>query len=311
MYKFFIKILFFMTLVMVGVFILLYMADGSTDAFYKKFTSDKQNSLIIGSSRAAQGLQPSFINKILKRNDIYNYAFTLIHTPFGEPYYRSVKSKLKTEVVDGIFILEVSPWILSELKDFSKLPNKKREYNTFIDKTRFVNIHPNPEYLIESFKDRYLKIITNKYRKSDYQTFFVHDDGWLEVKIVSDLFSVEQRTSNKIKKYRKDMLSYKALTDYRFQYLSQMINLLKDKGEVVMVRIPIDNKMLAIENELSPNFNKTMKEFSEKNNVPYINATLKNKDYNYTDGNHLNIESGKRFSIYIANTINELFESKS
>ena len=69
------------------------LADGSTDAFYVKFTTPKQKALIIGSSRAAQGLQPAVINLVLENTHIYNYAFSRVHTPYGPAYFNSIKKK--------------------------------------------------------------------------------------------------------------------------------------------------------------------------------------------------------------------------
>ena len=44
--------------------------------FYLRFTSPKHNSLIIGTSRSAQGIHPNIIDSILNLEDInsiYNY----------------------------------------------------------------------------------------------------------------------------------------------------------------------------------------------------------------------------------------------
>ena len=46
------------------------LADGATDAFYLKFATPKQSSLIVGSSRAAQGIIPNIIND----NDINTFS---------------------------------------------------------------------------------------------------------------------------------------------------------------------------------------------------------------------------------------------
>lgn len=307
MYKFFIKIMLFSGCVLIGLASIIFMADGSADAFYLKFTTSQKRSLIIGSSRAAQGLQPSEINTVLKVDDIYNYAFTIVHTPFGKAYYESIKRKLDTVVKDGLFIIELSPWALATQKVLDDGALKLRETNTFIDKTEWVNTNPNFEYIIESYQEQYIKLITNKYRKGDYQTFFVNADGWLEVTIVSDMFSQDYRVNNKLKTYTGYLKKYnKGLSNYRLDYLKKTIQLLQNHGKVLLVRMPIDNRMLELENQLSEGFDSIIIELSEDVNSSYINGTAYNSDYKTTDANHLTIASGKKFSRFIADSIIKL-----
>ncbi|TXE17115.1 hypothetical protein ES692_10680 [Psychroserpens burtonensis] len=64
--------------------------DGYSDSFYINFTTPKQSSLILGTSRAAQGLQPKIFDTILKKQ-FSNYSFTVLHSPFGETYLNSIK----------------------------------------------------------------------------------------------------------------------------------------------------------------------------------------------------------------------------
>ena len=69
-------------LIALSLFIWIFsFADGTNDPFYLRFTSPKQNNLIIGTSRAAQGLQPKILNGICQ-TEFYNYAFTLGRSPF-------------------------------------------------------------------------------------------------------------------------------------------------------------------------------------------------------------------------------------
>ena len=82
------------------------------DNFYFKFTTPKQSSMILGTSRALQGLIPEIINKELNI-DIYNYAFTVMNSSYGPSYLNSIKKKLNKNSKDGVFILAVDPWSIS------------------------------------------------------------------------------------------------------------------------------------------------------------------------------------------------------
>lgn len=276
------------------------MADGTTDAFYSKFSSPKQTSLIVGSSRASQGIHPGIIDSVYGSNNIYNYGFAIPTSPYGEAYYNSISRKVDRKSKKGVFILGVNPWTLSVYKSNIEGEFKYSEDGSFMEKTHFVNMNPNLEYLIESFIGKNETILSNKNRKGAYRTYYVHDNGWLEVTIESDMFSKSEKTKDKMKLYRETLPNYEGFSEYRLDYLIKTINLFKEHGEVYLVRIPVIEEMLEIENELVPDFDKRMEEVGRDYQIPYINMIPFHKDYDYTDGNHLTSASAKRFSLDLA-----------
>lgn len=287
-----------------SIYLVFSYADGSTDAFYAKFTTPKQKSLIVGSSRAAQGIIPSIMNDDNKNLSLYNYAFSIAHSAYGKAYYSSIQKKLDAQSENSIFIVCVNPWTISEMTKFASDSLKFRETNSFMDKTYFVNMKPNVEYLMESFVSKNIEILTNKDRKGDYQTFFVHDDGWLEVTIESDMISTKTRTENKIETYLEKEKESAGLSNIRVSYLKKTIQLFQNHGTVLLVRIPVHDEMLAIENRLMPKFDAIIQGIADDYEIPYINAMEYRDQYQYTDGNHLTIASAKRFSLYLADQIN-------
>lgn len=291
----------FIFILLASFFMVFSMADGATDAFYGKFSSPKQTSLIVGSSRAAQGILPNVIDSIYGSHDIYNYAFTISGTPYGRAYYNSIVSKLNGKSMNGVFIIGVNPLSLSEYKFNTKKKNiKYPEDDNFIAKTHFVNLKPNVEYLIESFNGKNVAIIRNTWRKGLNQTTFLHQNGWLEVTVESDSILKSKRTTKKVLDYRRRIPRFTGISEYRLEYLEKTINLFKDHGEVYLVRIPVIEGMLEVENEIAPDFDKRMDEVARINQIPYINIMPFNKDYDYTDGNHLTSNSAKQFSIDLA-----------
>ncbi|SDB22551.1 hypothetical protein SAMN03097699_0179 [Flavobacteriaceae bacterium MAR_2010_188] len=279
-------------------------ADGTTDAFYLKFTTPKQKSLILGSSRAAQGIIPSVLNDKIENGAFFNYAFTIVQSAYGSVYLKSIRNKLDDNVKNSIHIVCVNPWVICTETTEKEDSIKFREVNSYLDKTRFVNMKPNFEYLVESFQSKNIDIVNNKSRKGDYQTFFVHDDGWLEVKIESDMISTKERTRKKYETYKKALLRNNGLSQIRLGYLYKTIKLLKESGKVYLVRMPISDDMLGLEQQLVPKFDSLMQKISGDFNVEYINAMPFRKDYEYTDGHHLTTDSAKRFSEYLAGEIN-------
>ena len=102
------------------------LADGTTDDYYLKFSSPKQSSLILGTSRAKQGIIPSVLSSSIENVDyqMFNFSFTLKSSPFGLVYYNAIKQKIDLESKDGCFIVTVDPWSISEkICDLNKSPD--------------------------------------------------------------------------------------------------------------------------------------------------------------------------------------------
>ena len=55
-----------MVLAVHGITVLVF-GNGKIDGFYLRFTTPKQHSLVIGNSRAAQGIVPSVVNESLSK----------------------------------------------------------------------------------------------------------------------------------------------------------------------------------------------------------------------------------------------------
>jgi hypothetical protein len=298
MQKFILQLSLFLLLVAITFSWILFSADGYTDAFYVRFTTPKQNSLILGSSRAAQGVQPQVFAKIMNL-DIFNYAFTIHHSPYGKEYLTSIKKKINHESKDGIFIITVDPWSISSLTPNPNDSLKFRELNKCVSTTKIVDLNPNYYYLINNYIGRYYELIFNKSTQ-----MFLHDDGWLEVSVSMDSLSKDSRIKSKIEAYRLKNLPYFKFSSLRFKYLLRTINYLKKNGKVYLVQLPIHADMKQIEEEFMPDFDSKIQEI-----VPYTSGYLNLTEFSdlfiYTDGNHLHKESGKLVSQRIAKWIQE------
>lgn len=106
MKKFLLKILVWLVPVIALHLFLGSFAGGNTDTFYRRFTSPKQSNLILGNSRAAQGIQPTYL-KSLNGENFYNFSFTIFDSPYGETYLKAVQEKIKPDTKSGNFIITV------------------------------------------------------------------------------------------------------------------------------------------------------------------------------------------------------------
>ena len=68
MKKFVLHISLFILGLTTSILIIFSFANGSSDEFYLKLTTPKQGNLILGTSKAAQGVQPKILENTLNKN---------------------------------------------------------------------------------------------------------------------------------------------------------------------------------------------------------------------------------------------------
>lgn len=284
----------FALLIVVSLYVISLQANGFTDPFYVRFTTPTQTSLIIGTSRAAQGLQPAEFNKILGREDMFNYAFTLGQSPFGQTYYESIKRKLKSDTNDGIFIVCIDPWSIA-----CDLPNPNDSANFpevhLALESKFVNLNPNIFYLLQHYDKPLIELFYQ-----EPTNMLLHQDGWLEVNVSMDKKFQKNRLDTKIDDYKKQNLPKFKYSEVRYRYLARTISYLSKYGHVYLVRLPVHEKMLEIDNKLMPDFNQKINALCQRYRVNYLSFELNSNDCIYTDGNHLWKKSGKMVSQKVA-----------
>lgn len=286
--------------VLIFILCFYHFADGFTDPFYLRFTTSKQNSLVLGTSRAAQGIVPRVLNKALNRKDFYNYSFTIAHSPYGEIYLKSIKRKLKQESNNGLFILTIDPWSVSSEFDGDK--EIFHEKNRFLNDMYFVNNRPNYYYLLRHYNQKNYKIIENKKNSKT----FLDKDGWLKVNIKWKRKVAAERLMSKLKEY-EESFEYRKISKKRIFYLLDLIKYLKNHGKVFLVRLPIDPKLLTLENKYAPEFSKHISAAIDISDG-YFDMTPFAHEYKYTDGNHLfkteSLKVTERISQWIKMQIN-------
>lgn len=231
-------------------------------------------------------------------NRLHNFSFTVYHSPFGQTYLERIIEKLGKND-KGIFIVTIDPWSISS--DWDSIQDNEifQEKETFMGKLHSMNGWINLEYCLHYFSAQYMEILLKKFSTTNSK---LHKDGWFEVNIAMDPDQVENRINDKVLEYNKLAESYR-FSKIRFNYLVKTIEYLKSQGKVYLVRMPVHQRLLEIENELVPNFNEILKPVIYSNQIPYLDFTPKNDAYSYTDGNHLYKEDAKIVSGQIAEWI--------
>lgn len=294
--RFVIKVVFYAlaaTALLIGVYAVL---PSDRDYAYGRMISPKQHSLILGSSRTAQGVAPEILAQRLQKpgdQPIYNYAFTMNDSPYGWVYWQSIKRKLiRNKQKTSLFILCVDPWALG---DFGK-KGEFRDLNGRLERMKSINTNPNWDYLghyniYQSLFNRYLHLNAQTGR-------YINDKPAL------DSVRLQRYIDAKLQDYRTHALSFKA-SEYRIANLKEIMNMLGANGKMFMVRMPVSPQMHQIEQSIWPDFDKRMQAIAKAYHIPYINFTNRNAQFATTDGNHLQKQAGEAFTRDLCDSIEQ------
>lgn len=272
-------------------------AKGFSDWAYKRFTVDRQVSLIVGTSRSAQGIHPAVIDNYssfsqLYAGPMYNFSFTVSASPYGEPYYRAIEKMLRYGEKRGLFILSVDPWGLSYWNDDNK--DNLSERNLCLGKVPLLHCKPNIWYMLN-----YLNL-RNVLDWRPESMMKLQDDGWLRVDFQMEDSVVRKNIKDKLDLY----VQYKVTpSQYRLSWLKKTISLFQQYGDVYLCRVPVYSGMLQLEDVRWPNFDEVMEEIARVHHVPYFNFRYDCESYRTTDGNHLYKDDGARFTQALCDSI--------
>lgn len=267
------------------------------DSFYWKSTYASPT-LIIGASRANQGIAPQVLDEKLERpGKALNFAFTGIHTPYGEPYLKLIKRKIDHSHGPGLFILSVHPANIASYEG----GNHRREMDFRFYNLWMVNSDPNPEYILRNIrgKQSLLPMIITKIKpKRDFD--IIHRNGWTERTTPPEL-RLKKIDELKAMQY-KPMLS-----PQREAALKETVAYLAQHGQVVMLRMPVIAEMTERENDLFyRDFSAYMQEIADAYGACFLDYSTKGAAYEYNDGiHHLDGPSTLRFTEHLAADILE------
>jgi hypothetical protein len=279
------------------------------DDFYYRFTTPRSNSLILGSSRAAQGIKPEVINQMICTDEsckIINHSFAGGPSSIGPNYLREIEKKLIEDSRNGLFIFSVNPWNLTTTLD--NVEDDSLEFfevkrKLFVGNLKSSSVNPNLEYLWTHWNNKF-SVFENVFKHSiNYGGILqLHADGWLEVNIPMDSVSVRNRIITSTNGYIETSRRVK-WSDTRFYFFEKIIKYLQTRGEVYLVRMPVSRDMYDLEQITFPDFNEKMNYIVNKYDVPFINFIEKSGSFVTTDTHHLWKKESERISYDICDSI--------
>lgn len=274
---------------------LQYQRLAKTDSFYWKASQPAQ-SLILGGSRALKGISPDILQQELGKENILNFAFTALHSPYGKPYYSLIKKKLKDTKKGGVFILSVTPGSIMDYADIA-VPREEafRFYRLFSMKG-----NPHWEYLIRNPR-LHISVAESwvKDKGSARNKNIIHSDGWEETP------STDRKTNQgPLPKKINQPLRISVEREY---YLEKTIQYLQERGTVFLVRLPISERMKGAEQKrMRSDFTAIIQAIADANSVTYFDYSDKGNAYQFVNGHHhLSASGARKFTLELAIQIKE------
>lgn len=303
---------FFSSILGFYLFSIYWLGQGTVDMYYNKLNQEA-GSLILGTSRAHDGIAPQVLKSelaSLNLNDsVVNFAFDKYQSPYGKIYYNSIRKKLKNSDGNGIFILSIAPGSFTAPKSITEEQLVKLDQRMAIAKIENFTKNPNYDYIVNCYaQSLYTAFINTK--SFDNQT--THTDGWNEVKmeVSTNKISEDDRanwTSQMVQGYLKGF-ERESISEHRINSFINTISFLKTKGHVFIVRMPSGKEVIALEKEFWGNFSQQFDSIAKENEIPFFDYANAQDTYTTYDGSHLASKSAVAFTKVLANDINRYLQ---
>jgi hypothetical protein len=305
MNRFLLRLLVFSIFPLMTLYGIFLLDNGTADPFYRRVIGGKKKSLVIGTSKAAQGIVPSVLNAKLglaEENELYNFSFTNIHSPFGESYNYAIQKKLFEDIKDGIFIVTVDPWSISAAKSAPNDRLMMEDDKLFLGKLSSFSSPINLEYLLRFYINSYYEIPLRYFANN---TMTLTEDGWLMATPLIEQKRYSRFYESKVNEY-KERANRVKFSEYRFYRFTSLIDFLKKKGAVYVIVMPIDEKFYVIEKSVLPEMVNQLEQFCKSSGIPFKDFSSDNSSYKFVDGVHLDYKTASVFSNDLANWILEV-----
>jgi hypothetical protein len=274
-------------------------ARGRVDNFHPKFTHPAR-SLVVGSSRAAQGVDPSLLPGA---TPFLNFAFTNTNSPYGPAYLRAIRHKVPPDTRDGLFLVEVNPTLLSiDSRQEREDERYFRENDLTLDRQLLFNLDPNFDYLLRNFREPLYRLFS---ARRDQTPERAHANGWLEIRLPDDAAARATRQRAGLRSYA-DVFAHYRWSPRRVHWLRKTVATLRAHGRVVLVRLPVSPGMAEMEAAYRPTFDAEITALAAAEGAEYFNLIGDSASYETTDSNHLTRESAHRCTQAIAERLLEL-----
>lgn len=297
-----------------------------TLGFYR-MTPTTCNAMIFGTSRSAQGVNPSIIEKYAPYTGKWlNFSFNLGDSPWNEAYVDAIIQKVQCSMdlaETSYFLIFVDPWSMDEyrgsgeqswLKEPWASPCGTKIFNYGWRKTNpldVLNFGSGSDLLsvMASSVTRQMKDALTR-QTSFSENSGVQENGWLPNKAEKSMEEKISAIEEKVELYCEDKRIGKVWPySENSTALIRLIHYLQQnlpKSRVILVRPPVADSMFELEQNWFPETNNWLEELCCREKIEFIDSNILWKDKStsdFNDGHHMSIEGANRFSQFLAGVI--------
>ena len=310
-----------------GLWIGLLFLEPSRDTLGLNRTLSTQcNSMIFGTSRSAQGVNPEIIEGLHEPSGKWlNFSFNLGVSPWNQDYVEAIKNKVRCSldtVNPSVFLLFVDPWGLDEVIGAGYKTWLTAEWANVCDmnvafyaleKTNPIDImtRGSGHNLITALS-RIIKNLTHSFSstKSNKTIGGVKKNGWLPNVAEKTIAQKEAAINEKVRRYELEKTKgddWPGAVNH--QGLNSCIEMLKNSSPqvtIILVRPPVAEKMRNLEDDWFPQANQFLQELAAGQDIRFIDAhqQWQEKELAYfNDGHHMSVEGANAFSAFLAKAI--------
>lgn len=305
-------VLFCFTLGAAYLFLVNRLSQGYVDMYYPKFTQPG-GSLVLGLSRADQGIAPSLLGEELQPGSFaapfVNFASNQSY--YGEVYLEAIRKKVPAGVANGLYILSVTPGSFTAPKRAGEQELIQMDEHSIMGKTGDFTSRPNYDYIVNCYGQALYNSLHNR---TAWENLISHDDGWNEVRMRSGENTIRERDMASWKaqnlNFYKRKIRTEAVREHRKEYLGKTIDFLKGHGTVVLVRLPADPDIIHLENATWEGFDGDMERTAGRHGIRYLNYSEGLDGMQTYDGSHLASESARKFTRILAADIRRIMTNQ-
>lgn len=314
------------TIIFLGMWIGLLKIDESRDNLgLKRLKPIKCNSMIFGTSRSAQGVNPAILQELAPQaGDWLNFSFNLSVSPWNEAYADAIIQKVDCSIdpsESGHFLIFVDPWVLDENCGRAAKSWLSADWLEICDVNLLSyainNTNPLDVIGFGSGAD-FLSVFCSSIPRQllallPEQDFVVsrgvQPNGWLPNPGSLSPQEKQQAIEEKISYFKQTKTPATTWPgESNSHQLSRLIRHLKGRfpeSQIKLIRPPVSNEMLLLEQEWFPEMNKWVDRFALQHNLEFVDfnqAWKEKKNLDFNDAHHLSIDGASRFSAVLAET---------
>ena len=283
-------------------------------------------SMIFGTSRSAQGVNPDILNE--NSSDTghwFNFSFNLSQSPWNDAYVDAIIEKITCSIdtsKSSHFLIFVDPWTLDEFCGAGERSwfneswaapcgsevFKYGWHNTNpLDVLSFGSCNDLLSVMASTVPRQFIGWITQQ--SSFYENSGIQDNGWLPNKGELTLRETAQAIKDKVSHYETFKIigkrwPYSTNADALVR-LIDFIHSTLPESTITLIRPPVTDLMLELEDNWFPETNSWLRELANKKKVQFVDANEEWTDkstMDFKDAHHLTIPGANRFSDFLAMT---------